>query len=148
VDCPILDFGALPVDTTTSSLSNCTPFARLDCSCSQHKGCGGQQQYVGEVRPSQWPREGCCATELEENNNGSFPAPRLWPHITSCSRDQSLTVSKLIFLRYSVLHQARLLLLKLPALRFILPLLPAPRQLLQSGRWHGTTTYSAKKHLP
>jgi len=122
------------------------PSTRSDCSCFPHKGCGGQQQDVGEVGPSQCPSQGRCATEREANNNGSSPALLHPPCHFVMPRPKTPSSADDLFV-YSVLHQRRPL-PKLLALHFTPQWLLVPQQLLQLGLQDGTIICSVKRHLP
>ena len=97
VDCPILDFGAFTPLTPPLQAQALKPSTRSDCSCFPHKGCGGQQQDVGEVGPSQCPSQGRCETEREANNNGSSPAPAP-PSMSICDATTKTFLPVLIIL--------------------------------------------------
>ena len=122
------------------------PSTRSDCSCFPHKGCGGQQQDVGEVGPSQCPSQGRCATEREANNNGSSPAPAPSSMLFCGATTKTPSSADNLFV-HSVLHQRRPL-PKLLALHSTPQWLLVPQQLLQLGLQDGTIICSVKRHLP
>src|SRR5271168_4293696 len=122
------------------------PSTRSDCSCFPHKGCGGQQQDVGEVGPSQCPSQGRCATEREANNNGSSPAPAPSSMLFCGATTKTPSSADNLFV-HSVPHQ-RCPLPKLLALHSTPQWLLVSQQLLQLGLQDGTIIYSVKRHLP
>jgi hypothetical protein len=122
------------------------PSTRSDCSCFQHKRCGGQRHDVGEVGPSQCPGQGRCAAECEANNNGSSPAPAT-SSMSFCDAPTKSPSNADDHCVNSVLHQRRPL-PKLPAPHSTPQWLLVLQQLLQLGLQDGTIICSVKRHLP